>query len=271
MSAPGRRDQSTRPGTSPTFSRKARAVSERIPGPGPETWLRDRLAAGKPAETWKPMAKIGRCEFSGYEISDQGNARSLDRIGRNGKPIQGGTVTPRPHKDGYGLADFRCDNPDCKRAHTLTMQKVALWTFVGARPHGMNASHLHGPAYNWVPEAVGWEPIEVNEGRKEDRPPPPEPTHPCRNASTGCPNLVINEDRRCEPCCAEAGRDIADKLRAGIPLPDAAKPYGYKSMAWPYQLSKKYGGYTGTMTEAMTQRPPLKGWRKRAARLLKVA
>ena len=32
----------------------------------------------------------------------------------------------------------------------------------------------------------------------------------------------------------------------------------------------KYGGYTGTKAEAIRQRPPLKGWRAKAARLLKV-
>lgn len=240
----------------------------------PETWLARRLAAGKPAETWKPMAKIGRCTFTGYEVSDTDQARSLDRTGRNGKPLQGAPVTTRPHKDGYSLADFRCDNPDCERAHTFTMQKVVLWTFAGPRPRGMNASHFHGPAYNWYPEAVGWEPIKVNENRKENRPPPPEPTNPCKNAADGCPNLVINEGRRCGPCAVAAGQDIADMLRAGTPLPLAAGKYEYKNLDWALKLAKKYGAYTGDMTEAMMlppPPPPLTGWRAKAARLLGVA
>jgi hypothetical protein len=216
------------------------------------------------------MARIGRCAFSGYEISDTGLARSLPRAGRNGKPLDGGPVTTRPHKDGYVLADFRCDNPDCKRAHTLTMQKVVLWTFDRPRPRGMQASHLSGnPAWNWWPEGLAWEDQPTNESRKENRPPPPEPTYPCKNAGSGCENKVLNEGRRCTSCVTAAGQDIAGMCRAGVPLPEAAAKYGYQ-LAWAYQVARKYGGYAGTMDEAIGRRPPLKGWRKRAARLLKV-
>lgn len=237
----------------------------------PETWAAGRLAAGRPAETWKPMARIGRCGFTGYEVSDTGRARSLERTGRNGRLLPAGDISGRPHKDGYVLADFRCDNPGCKRAHTFTLQKVVLWTFDKPRPRGMDASHLYGnPAHNWWPEGLAWEDKPTNEARKIDPPPPPEPAHPCRNAPA-CGNKVLNADRRCEPCCADAGRDIAIMLRAGTPLQEAAEKYGYTSLAWPLQLAAKYGGYAGTMAEAAGQRPQLSGWRKKAARLLGVA
>jgi hypothetical protein len=246
-------------------------VSEPIPQPGPETWLAARLAAGKPAETWKPMARIGRCAFTGYEVTDTGRARSLPRTGRNGRPLEGGEVSIRPHGEYFKL-DMRCDNPDCKSAHTFTVQKVVLWTFAGRRPSGKQASHLHGhPEWNWYPENLAWEDQDVNEGRKTDRPPPPEPAHPCRNAAAGCENKVLNEGRRCEPCCADAGRDIATMLRAGARLPEAAEKYGYTSLAWPLQLAVKYGAYEGTMTEAMGMRPQPKGWRKHVAKLLGVS
>ena len=238
--------------------------------PGPDEWLAARLAAGKPAESWKPMATIGRCAFSGYEVSDTGLARSLPRTGRNGRPLAGGDVKGRPHKDGYVLADFRCDNEACKRAHTLTMQKVVLWTFDKPRPRDMQASHLYGnPDHNWYPEGLAWETQPDNEARKIDPPPPPEPAFPCLNEPDGCPNKVRKTGRRCEVCVAAAGRDIAGMLREGIPLLTAADKYGYQ-LAWAHQVAKKYGGYTGTMTEATRLRPPLKGWRKMAARLLKV-
>jgi len=60
-------------------------------------------------------------------------------------------------------------------------------------------------------------------------------------------------------------------LRAGARLPEAAAKYGYTSLAWPLQLAVKYGAYEGTMAEAMGQRPQLKGWRKRVARLVGAA
>ena len=60
-------------------------------------------------------------------------------------------------------------------------------------------------------------------------------------------------------------------LRAGTRLPEAAAKYEYTSYAWPFQLAVKYGKYTGTMAEAMGLPRQLKGWRKRVAKLLKVA
>jgi len=246
-------------------------VSEPIPQSGPETWLAARLAKGLPAETWKPMARIGRCTFSGYEVSDTGSARSLSRTGRNGRPLDGGPVSTRRSSSGYLQLDMRCDSEACKGAHTFTVQKAVLWTFDKPRPRGMDASHLYGnPEHNWYPEGLAWEDKPTNEGRKIDRPPPPDPAHPCRNAAAGCENKVLNEGRRCEPCCADAGRDIAAMLRAGARLSEAAEKYEYTSLAWPLQLAAKYGGYTGTMADAMNLRPAPKGWRKVAAKLLKV-
>jgi hypothetical protein len=239
--------------------------------PGPETWLAARLAAGRPAETWKPVPQIDGCAFSGYEASDTGRARSVDRLGRNGRPLQGKPVSTRPHKDGYLLLDMRCDSGACTRPHTFTMQKVVLNTFDSSRRRGMDGSHLSGnPAWNWFPEALGWEPKDVNEGRKENRPAPPEPTYPCRNAPA-CPNLVLNQGRRCVPCVTEVGREAADMLRAGTPLQEVAEHFGYTGPDWVYGLAVKHGGYTGSKAEARTQRPPLKGLRRVAARMLGVA
>jgi hypothetical protein len=251
-------------------------VSERIPQPGPETWLAARLAAGKPAETWKPLPQIDGCSFSGYQASDQGRARSLDRV-RNGRPLTGQDVSTRLHKDGYILADFYCDDPAaCRKRknrgkHTFTIHKVVLATFDGPRQPGMQGSHLHGnPAWNWFPEGVGYEDQPANEARKTTRPAPPDPTHPCRNAPA-CPNLVINPGRRCLDCVAEVGRQAADMLRAGQPLQEVAGHFGYTGPDWVYSLAVRHGGYAGSKAEARIQRPPLTGWRRTAARLLRVS
>jgi len=234
-------------------------------GGNPETWLAARLAAGKPAETWKTMAKIGRCAFTGYEVSDTGNAQSLDRLSRNGRPLEGGPVSSRLHVDGYLLADFRCDNPDCRRAHTLTMQKVVLWTFDKPRPRGMQASHLHEhPEWNWWPENLAWEDQPTNERRKTTRPVPPEPTHPCRNAPR-CPNKVLNAGRNCQACVAANGRAAAAMLNNGKLLDEVAAQLGY-SARWVYQIAIEHGGYEGTPEQAKGSRPPLTGWRARVAR-----
>ena len=240
----------------------------------PETWLARRLAQGKPAESWKAVPKIDGCTFSGYEAQDLGAVRSLDRAGRNGRPLEGGPVSTRTNKnDDYIRLDMRCDNPACKRRHTFTMQKVVLYTFAGPRPRDMQASHLHDhPEWNWWPENLAWEDRPTNERRKTNRPPPPGPTHPCRGVDgPGCPNLVVNPGSRCLDCVTECAQRMADMLRAGTPLPEAAARYGYKNLDWAWKLTGKYGGYTGDMAEAMGQRPPLTGWRKKAARLLGVS
>jgi hypothetical protein len=240
----------------------------------PEVWLARRLEAGLPAEIWKPVPKIDGCLFSGYEARDTGCARSLARTGRNGRPLEAGPVSTRTNKnDDYIRLDMRCDSPDCKRPHTFTMQKVVLYTFDRPRPRGMQASHLHDhPEWNWWPENLAWEDQPANERRKVDRPQPPGPTHPCKGIQgPGCPNLVVNPGSRCRDCAAGIGRLIADMLHAGTPLPEAAAVFGYRNLAWALHLAQEFGGYTGTMAEAMASRPPLKGWRQKAARLLGVA
>lgn len=232
----------------------------------PDEWLAARLAAGKPAETWKPLPPVDGCAFTRYEASDTGRARTA----------AGDPVSTRLHKDGYLLADFRCDDPAaCKRkkrgVHTFTMHKVVLAAFAGPRPAGMQGSHLHGnPAWNWVPEGVGYEDQPANERRKTTRPVPPDPTYPCRNAPS-CPNLVINEGRRCLACVAETGRQAAEMLRTGKPLQEVAEHFGYTGGDWVYKLAVQHGGYGKSKAEARTQRPQLTGWRAKVARLVGAA
>ena len=238
--------------------------------PDLEAWIAERLAAGRPGETWKPVAEIDGCTYSGYEASDLGRAQSVARTGRNGQPLQGGPVSTRPHEKGYVKLDLRCDNPAHKRPHTLLMQKVILTTFDRPRPRGMEACHSHGPADNRWPEGVRWDTKPANEADKDTPSVPPDPTYPCRNAPA-CPNLVVHEGRRCLDCVTEVGREAADMLRAGIPLQQVAEHFGYTGPDWVYSLAVKHGGYDRPKAEARTQRPPLKGLRRAAARLLGVA
>lgn len=237
--------------------------------PGTRTQGAVALTGADRPETWKPVVRIDGCAFSGYVASDLGRARSVDRTGRNGRPLAGRDVSTRLHKEGYVLLDMRCDNPDHKRPHTLTMHKVVLTTFDRPRPRGMEACHSHGPAGNRWPEDIRWDTKPANEADKPAPPAPPDPTRPCRNAPA-CPNLVIHEGRRCVPCTEEVGREAADMLRAGMPLQEVAEHFGYTGPDWAYSLAVKYGGYTATKAEARTQRPPLAGWRRQVARLLKV-
>lgn len=229
---------------------------------GPEQWLAARRAAGIPDETWRPMARLGRCTFGAYEVSDQGRARRLP---------SGEDVSTRAHRDGYRLANFRCDQPaSCPRhgRHTFTLHQVVLTTFDRARPHGMQACHSPaGPAANWWPEGVRWDTQSANQRDKPEQPVPPDPTYPCISVpgSPACDSLVIRQGRRCVPCTEEVGRQAGDMLRRKMPLQQVAEHFGYTGGDWVYQLAVRHGGYAASKAEARTQRPPLTGWRKAVA------
>jgi len=206
---------------------------------GPGVWLAARLAAGKPAETWKPVAKIDGCTFSAYEASDQGRRRRLD----------GDPFSNRPGSGGYVRAKLSCDNPG-HGPHTITMQKIVLTTFDRPRPRGMEACHSKaGPQFNWWPEGVRWDTKPANEAEKDEPPTPPEPSFPCKNAPA-CPNLVVNEGRRCLDCVTEVGRQAAAMLNAGVVLFDVREHFGYKGDKWVFDLAVRYGGYAGSIEDA---------------------
>ena len=73
-------------------------------------------------ETWKPVAPMDGCTFSGYEASDKAQARSVDH-GRVTGSCTGKVLAARLDGDGYVLVDLRCDStdPDHKRRHTFTL------------------------------------------------------------------------------------------------------------------------------------------------------
>jgi hypothetical protein len=236
---------------------------------GPETWLTRRLAADVAAETWLAVPAIDGCTYSRYEASDTGSpVRSLGGTGRNGRVLTAGPVSTRPHQGNYVKLDMRCDNLAHKRSHTFLMQEVVLTTFDRPRPRGMQGSHLSGnPQWNWI-EWLIWEDQPANERRKTDRPPPPEPTHPCKNAPA-CPGKALNPGRRCLSCVDEVRHQSAAMLDDGMLLPAVARHFG-NSESWIWQLAQA-GGYTGTLEQAKGLHKPLTGWRKTAARLLGVS
>lgn len=90
-------------------------------------------------------------DFPGYEVSDDGRVRSLDRviIRSNGRPlpVRGRTLRPHPAKDGgYPIVNLhRGDERKAISIHTLV-----LITFVGPRPNGMEALHGDGDPWNCV-------------------------------------------------------------------------------------------------------------------------
>lgn len=203
-------------------------------------------------ETWKPVAPMDGCTFSGYEASDKGRYRSVDRLVGN-RQLKGKVLATRRNDDGYVLVNIRCDNPDHKGAHTFSGHKITLTTFAGPCPPGMEACHSdRGKDFNWWPEGIRW---DTKAGNHADMAAAgtaviPE-SFPCRNHDR-CGGTVRNPGRRCASCVAEVGRDAADMLRAGRSLQEVAEAFGYTTVDWVYRLAVEHG-YTGTKAEARAQ------------------
>lgn len=207
-----------------------------------------RAAIDARPETWKPVPRIGGCQFSVYQASDKGRARSLDRVS-GGRKYPGTTFKATPSKDGYVRISLTCDDG---HKHKVTMQKVILATFTGEPcPDGMESRHgPAGPSCNAWPENLTRGTGEENAADKPEPPAPPAAIHPCRNSASGCLNLVQNPGRRCLDCRAAMGRDTAARLRGGENLLDVAQSYG-NSPGWAYKLAVQHGGYEGTEAEAL--------------------
>ena len=227
-------------------------------------------------ETWKPVPTMDGCTFSGYEVSDKGQARSIDRKQGN-RSLRGKVLATKPHEDGYALISIRCDStdPNHDRRHTLTMHKLVLTTFDKPCPPGMEACHSpRGPAFNWWPEGIRWDTKPANdaervaalaaEGRAANGRPmaaPKPPPAPCIR----CGGPVTKGGRRCHACVVAIGREAADLLRAGVRLEDANDQVGYANAVYLHALAVKYGGWgqcptcsrTATETAVVTMRERL--------------
>lgn len=206
-------------------------------------------------ETWRPVAPMEGCTFSGYEASDKGAFRSVDRKQGN-RQLKGKVLATRRTDDGYVLVNIRCDStdPDHNRVHTFSGHVVVLTTFDRPRPIGMETCHSpRGRAFNWYPEGIRWDTKPANHADQVEAGTAVVPeSFPCRNAPT-CTNMVRNPGRRCLDCVAAVGRQAADMLRDGTSLQDVADHFGYASGDWVFKIAVEYGGYEGTKTEARLQ------------------
>lgn len=91
-------------------------------------------------EQWLPVPN-----YPGYEVSDQGRVRSLDRIGRSrwGTPrtFKGHLLTPVLVGGVNGRRYCACTLYLDGHPKQVTIHTVVLETFVGPRPEGMQGCH----------------------------------------------------------------------------------------------------------------------------------
>jgi hypothetical protein len=81
-----------------------------------------------------------------YEASDLGQVRSLDRVVAAGTaPFQatrrGRVLQPYVNRHGYPVVSL---SKDGEKRRTISVHKVILQTFRGARPEGLISRHLNG-------------------------------------------------------------------------------------------------------------------------------
>lgn len=88
-------------------------------------------------EIWKPIPG-----YEGYEASNQGRVRSVDRqiwCGTHWRRYKGRILRPTPNERGYGMVHVG----ENRQIHALVML-----AFVGPCPKGMQVCHYHGDPTN---------------------------------------------------------------------------------------------------------------------------
>ena len=215
-----------------------------------------------PQEIWKDVPG-----FPGYQASDYGNFRSLDRTTAAGKTYKGKDLSTRVSNRGYVLVDLR--DAQGKKV-TRSAHTVILEAHDKPCPPGMEARHLDDdPLRNrFVPADTAEESRtrggNLFWGTKGDqyrdkvrnnggeRPPVPGPAHDCINHAQ-CGGKTRNPGKRCLPCVEQVGRDAAAMLRDGRNLHRVAEHFGYKRTDFVFSMAQKHGDYTGTKDDALIQ------------------
>jgi hypothetical protein len=117
-------------------------------------------------ETWKPV--VG---FEGhYEVSDQGNVRSLDQVvahWRGGTRLRRGKYLKPGATGGSGAYLFVVLMNDGKTRSNRCVHRLVLEAFVGPRPEGMQACHNDGDPHNNALSNLRWDTPTANNADKK--------------------------------------------------------------------------------------------------------
>lgn len=204
---------------------------------------------GRP-ETWASVPG-----WSGYEWSDKGRARSLDRtVGT--RQYRGTILKLNAGSNGYLSHTARNDRGERCKPDVAPMVLLAhhpAFRGLARFPDGLETRHnpVMGSLFNAYPEGL-WPGTRVQNEREKDAPPPPQ--HPCRNVEV-CGNMVHHPGKRCVPCTEAVGREAAQLLGRGANLMAVAEHFGYTGPDWVYGLAVKYGRYEGSKSAALAQNP----------------
>lgn len=99
-----------------------------------------------------------------YEVSDQGNIRSLDRLSADGRRLKGKPVAQASDAGGYRLTWLHKNS----KRQMFIVHRLVLSAFVGPCPEGMEGCHDNGdPADNRL-ENLRWDTKSANCLQKVD-------------------------------------------------------------------------------------------------------
>lgn len=134
-------------------------------------------------EQWKPIPG-----HDGYEASDKGRLRGIDRMTSHGRPIPGVILTQGLTNRGYSKVNLRVGgNPK-----TFTVHSLVLLTFVGPRPQDRpHIRHLNDDKSDNRLENICYGTREEND---QDR---LKGAAPCVDCGTG---VLLEHRSRCFPC-----------------------------------------------------------------------
>jgi len=207
-----------------------------------------RAAVEGRAEAWAAVPGYSR-----YEWSDKhGVRRKADRY-----PMKLG----KRNKDGYVLLNVIRD--DGKPVTVAVAPMVLLAHHPAFRglskfPDGLETRHnpvMGDKTFNAYPEGI-W-PGTKAENNGVDKPEQAAPQHECVSYAE-CGEMVHGPGGRCARHVRQLGEDAGELLRAGANLMAVVESYGYASPKWTWERARDYGGYTGTMAEALAQHPGMK-------------
>ena len=156
------------------------------------------------AERWLPVPGYeGR-----YEISDRGNARSLDRVVADGRHYKGKLIVGSFDTDGYRQIGLRASNGTRK---TWKIHALVLLAFVGPRPEGYFACHNNGDNTDNRLSNLRWDTAAANaaDAIAHGTQTSVRKTHCPRGHRLAAPNLVhvyeVAGTRWCKACCNALG------------------------------------------------------------------
>jgi HNH endonuclease/NUMOD4 motif len=172
---------------------------------------------------------------SGYEVSNRGGFRSVDRLSADGRRLKGKPLKPVTTSTvPYPAVKYTLDsggqtNPRC-------VHVIELEAFTGPCPPGMEACHLDDVSAHNCLENLRW---DTPEGNLADRL-RNKPQRMCVRCET---RPVTRGGKRCHDCVVEIGKAATPLLQDGVPLGKACAMLDYPSPEGLHTLARKYGGY----------------------------